>query len=137
MQTFNTICYGVSGALIAGLVCFIVSVRVESLLINGVVFILFLLAPAFACILGGLSDYRIAATIIVYTLIGAFFFGATRLVVAVGPSHRELYHATLHLAGDIGAWREVVGGCTLAIGRILFVRILKETHPILNGGDSG
>lgn len=126
MRTFHTISVGISGTLIAGLVAYISSLRVESTALYASVFLLFLLAPALACIAGGLTDYRIAAMIFVYTLVGAFFIGAMTPVVAIAPSQQELYRATRQLAGDIGAWREIIGGCTLAIGRILFIR--NQTH---------
>ena len=104
------------------MIAYIALVRIEDPKIYAITIILFLFAPALSCVAGGLTDYRIVIMILVYTLVGAFFFGMSAPAAAIGPSQRELYHATRHLAGDIGAWREIIGGCALAIGRILFIR---------------
>ena len=90
--------------------------------------------PAISCVAGGLKDYRIATMIVIYTLIGVFFIGTMRPVVAVGPSHRELYRAKRQLSGDIGAYREVIGGCAFAIGRILFIR--KKREPVTDNAST-
>ena len=127
MQTSHTICFGISGTLIAGLIAYICSLQNGTPLLNVILVILFILAPAVSCIAGGLTDYRIAAMILIYTLAGAFLCGATAPAVAIAPRHRELYDATRHLSGDIGAWREIIGGVTLAIGRILFIRNRPKT----------
>lgn len=132
MRTIHAICFGISGTLIAGLIAYNASLRIESLAINAMVFLLFLLAPALSCIAGGLSDYRIAVMIVVYTLTGAFFFGAARPVVAIAPGHQEFYQAIRHLSGDVGPWREIIGGCTLAIGRILFIRNRTNNTNLAN-----
>jgi|TARA_B110000495_G_scaffold201904_1_gene220512 hypothetical protein len=122
MRTIHTICFGISGTLIGGLAAFIAGLRIESSAGDAIVFILFILTPALSCLAGGLTDFRIAAMIVVYTLIGAFFFGAARPVMAIAPSQQDFYLATRQLSGDIGAWREIIGGCSFAIGRMLFIR---------------
>ena len=122
MKIFRIISFGIAGAIISGLLTFNLSIRTDNAFVSCCIFLMFLVSPALSCVLGGLRDYKIASMIVVYTLIGVFFFGAMRPVVAIAPSRREVYRAEEQLRGDIGPYREVIGGCVLAIGRIVFIR---------------
>jgi len=119
------IALGVSGTIVGGLALYYASVRVEHPVVYAMIVALFIFTPSIACYIGGLRDYRIAMMVAIYTLIGVCFFGAMRPAVAVAPSRQQLHRAERQLSGDIGAYREAIGGCVLAIGRIAFIRKKK------------
>ncbi len=65
--------FGISGTLLAGLITFLASIRIENPILFSLVLLAFLFLPAFSCVVGGLEDYRIATMIVIYTFYRRFF----------------------------------------------------------------